>query len=1040
MPPKTRRPRLPRQSVTAVLVSHDGARWLPDCLAALAGQTRPPHRVVAVDTGSEDNSVELLSDALGEAAVVTRPRDTSFGDAVAAGVACDAASPAEADPDVTEWLWLLHDDCAPDRNALEHLLDRAAESSSVDVVGPKVLSWDRRVLIEVGVTIDSSGHRETGLERRELDQGQHDHVGDVLAVGTAGVLVRRSVWDALGGLDRLWALAGDDVDFGWRVNSAGGRVVVASQAVVRHARALESGQRRADAIVATYGAAARGHGMGVVLANTSAWLVLPLALRLVVETLLRALGALLVLRSPRRSRDELVGLGILAASVPRLVAARRQRARLRQRRHGDIHGLLAPASLRWRRAGDAITGLFGGRAAVDERQRRRAPVETGPVSDEAESLTTDDLGVLARFVTRPGVVLALALTAYALVAERHLLGGTLHGGRLLPAGGGASDLWSQYVSTWHSVELGSTTSAPPVLALLALVATLCFGKLWLAVDIVLLGAVPLAGISAYLSSRGLSRRVPLRIWAAVGYALLPPLTGAVTGGRIDVALAAILLPPAARVAAGSLARSAEAGAFTRAVGAGVLLTLAVAAAPMLWLAAAATVLLAALVGFGRAGLLRRVPVAAVVAVVPVLLLLPMTVRVVSHPSAMLIGAGLPETNASRRGLTAAQLLLLHPGGPALPPLWVWSPIVLAAIVGLATSRRMVRGGVVVLVVGLAAALGISRLTPSGVVPDSRYWVGALFLVAGVGALVAATAAADRAPEALRRVAFGWRQAGVAVIVLAAVAGTATMAVAWVVRGADRPLTDSSPQVLPIFAQAEAAAATSPRTLLLRSENSVVHYSLLRSPTGLTLGDADVAASGADHRRARRALAAAVADAAAGRSRAAGELAEFGISLVVVPDDSGGALRNVAAVDGLARVPATTTTVYRAALDSGELIVLSGADGKTAAKGSTLSTTSHPKPLIASPGSARTEIAPASQQRLLVLAEPASTAWRAQLSGKPLPATTAYGWAQAWRLPAGSQGSLIVRRADSDRAPLLIAQLVLVVVAIALSIPVRGGTR
>ena len=54
-PPKTARLAFSRHAVTVVLVSHDGASWLPDTLAALAAQTRPPQRVVAVDTGSTDS-------------------------------------------------------------------------------------------------------------------------------------------------------------------------------------------------------------------------------------------------------------------------------------------------------------------------------------------------------------------------------------------------------------------------------------------------------------------------------------------------------------------------------------------------------------------------------------------------------------------------------------------------------------------------------------------------------------------------------------------------------------------------------------------------------------------------------------------------------------------------------------------------------------------------------------------------------------------------------------------------------------------------
>jgi GT2 family glycosyltransferase len=49
--------------VTAVLVTHDGSTWLPQVIAALESQKRKIDRIVAVDTGSRDNSVKLLKAA-----------------------------------------------------------------------------------------------------------------------------------------------------------------------------------------------------------------------------------------------------------------------------------------------------------------------------------------------------------------------------------------------------------------------------------------------------------------------------------------------------------------------------------------------------------------------------------------------------------------------------------------------------------------------------------------------------------------------------------------------------------------------------------------------------------------------------------------------------------------------------------------------------------------------------------------------------------------------------------------------------------------
>src|SRR4051794_40395529 len=251
---RSRSMEFPHHSVTAVLVAQTGAAWLPEALAALQWQRRPPQRVVAVDTGSTDDSRRILDRELGASSVLEGARTLGYGAAVSLALEAYAGAPEApipgraGDAETVEWIWLLHDDCAPAPDALRHLLALGDASPSVGVIGPKVLGWDDpRVLIEIGFTVDTSGRRETGLERGELDQGQHDNVHDVLAVGSAGVLIRREVWDALGGFDAELPIYRDDLDFCWRAHLAGHRVCVAPQATIRHASAASNHRRHVHA-------------------------------------------------------------------------------------------------------------------------------------------------------------------------------------------------------------------------------------------------------------------------------------------------------------------------------------------------------------------------------------------------------------------------------------------------------------------------------------------------------------------------------------------------------------------------------------------------------------------------------------------------------------------------------------------------------------------------------------------------------------------------------------------------------------------------
>lgn len=217
-------PEFPRHVVTAVLVSHDGARWLPDVLAGLLGQERPVQNVVAADTGSADDSARLVTEALGGDRVLHLARRTSFGTAVDEAVRTAGPltpddlpylkRPGGWDPvtrawvdenydlpelphgEPVQWLWLLHDDCAPEPDALAEMLRVVDTDKHATIVGPKLRGWyDRKQLLEVGVSIANSGRRWTGLDRREQDQGQHDQVRTVLSVSSAGMLIRRDVYE-----------------------------------------------------------------------------------------------------------------------------------------------------------------------------------------------------------------------------------------------------------------------------------------------------------------------------------------------------------------------------------------------------------------------------------------------------------------------------------------------------------------------------------------------------------------------------------------------------------------------------------------------------------------------------------------------------------------------------------------------------------------------------------------------------------------------------------------------------------------------------
>lgn len=1104
------------EPVLAVLVCHDGEQWLREVLSALRRCTPKPRHVLAVDTGSRDRSPELLAEAgIGDQAVVhgvlTLDRDAGFGTAVAAAV--DAAVTRWGDPG--RWIWVLHDDSAPEPDCLGVLLRTTELSPSAALLGPLALDWgDPRLVVEMGLSTDASGHRQTGVGPAELDWSRLGESADsgsaddremfeqsteVLAVPSAGALIRRDVWDEIGGYDPTLPLLRDDVDFGWRVNRAGHVALCVPAARIRHARAVTRGVRTPDALGgATVRAGDRAHGLRTVLVNRTAFGFVVGLPRLVLLCLLRAVGFTL-LRRLSDARAELAAVGYLLGGRAGLHAARAARAATGAA-GGQVRGLLTSRTTRLR-------NLFRGGLASWIRRRVAADAALGrlPAGSERRSwLTPDEVdqprpvgpdalptGALGRRGTTPRRTAGLRRPAMAVavpLAAEPLRYGRLPSPRPRPSPGPRTSRELVFVEVGRGRVAAQLLLAPPVLLLLGLtVVSLLTNAGRLGGHLAGGALLPAQGLAAtwsdYVASwhgafGGTAGPAPatLAVVGALGSVLYP------FGGPPTV-LAVLLIgdAPLAGVLAYAATRRLPVRRWVRAlVAAGyALLPVATAAVAQGRLDVVVVHVLLPLVLSGVVGVLRppargwlsaaagsAIGLAVIGAFAPLVHLLVVAVALVGF---VLVPGELGDGRRRVAALFAVVLLplallvpwpavvLTHPGvllsgvTGAVPPVSVGAGALVAFDPGGPGG-----GGVIGLVALVAVAVAVVLRPGRSVVPGLAV---AVLGAAAVG-LVAVTSAVPLTGGVPQRFwtgpamvmaacGLGWallgacrtdvgdavRARGVRLLAGLGAAAVLGLAVVNVVVGRAGPLRASAPTVVP--ALANELAETGRSALVLAAEGSPTRQAAGRLPA---FGDDDVApVPGATSRLARWDVDLTSGDPT--RTRAAvAQAATAGVVFLVLPDRPAAARFAQAAGDLASSVPSASDgrPVERLQPASGAATLISPALARQAVTGTQPPTTLGAEgisPVDAAPPEVAVRVSEGSLGRLLVLAANDEDSWQATIDGQAAPIVRAWGHLVAVTVPT-TAADVRLEVPNTLRNALLLVQAAVLLFTALTAIPSR----
>lgn len=214
-----------------MILNWNGRKYLEKFLPSVLASGYPSFEVIVADNASSDESVAFLQTAFPAVKVLQLPENYGF-----------AKGYNEALKQVhSDYYILLNSDVEVEPGWLHPLMALIQSDDTIGACQPKILMYDNKASFEyagaAGGWLDSLGYpfaRGRVFDFCELDHGQYNDNAPVFWASGAALLVRAKLYHELGGLDEFFFAHQEEIDFCWRMQLAGYKVMVCPASVVYH--------------------------------------------------------------------------------------------------------------------------------------------------------------------------------------------------------------------------------------------------------------------------------------------------------------------------------------------------------------------------------------------------------------------------------------------------------------------------------------------------------------------------------------------------------------------------------------------------------------------------------------------------------------------------------------------------------------------------------------------------------------------------------------------------------------------------------------
>jgi len=197
-------------SVSIIIVNYNGRKFIKECFDSLKRLNYSNYEILFVDNASSDNSLTIVRQNYPLVKVIENHENLGF--AAANNI---AAQKAEG-----EYLFLLNNDTKVDPDVLIELIKVISKDPTIGICACTLMSYDGKQYFHTGIGCDLFGYPIVSKQ--------------VFYSEGSALMIRRSLFQSVGGFDPEYFMFHEDIDLAWRIQLLNYKVMPVPEAVVYH--------------------------------------------------------------------------------------------------------------------------------------------------------------------------------------------------------------------------------------------------------------------------------------------------------------------------------------------------------------------------------------------------------------------------------------------------------------------------------------------------------------------------------------------------------------------------------------------------------------------------------------------------------------------------------------------------------------------------------------------------------------------------------------------------------------------------------------